>query len=222
MSAMPELKLFLVDDDDLVRRGLCDWLATIEGVTVVGDAPAAEEALEQLEKLEVDIAVLDLMLPGVSGIKLAEEISNRFPKIKSLLLSGTMTPEVVFEAFSAGACGCLPKRTEPDELKVALRHIIRNNWYLSPVVTKDVLARVDAFRSGEASSSVGLETPLSIRERELLKLIAEGHTFAEIARQFDLNPRSIERLKAKLEEKLGAHGLTDLIRVAIKLDIIQP
>jgi DNA-binding NarL/FixJ family response regulator len=140
-----------------------------------------------------------------------------------VILSGSMVPELVFEAFSCGAYGYLPKLTSPDEVKLALDNVAKSNWYLSPVVTEVVLKKAIQLRelaSGEDGK--GTEVALTDRERELLKLLAEGNTFTEIARKLDINARSVERMKSKLEEKIQATNIVDLVRKAIKLGLINP
>lgn len=217
------LNVVLVDDDDLIRRGLSHWLSSIDGIKVVGEAGNAEECLAGIEKAKPDIALIDIVLPGISGIELMRRITKSYPSVKCVILSGSMVPDLVFEAFSCGAYGYLPKLTSPDEVKLALENVAKSNWYLSPVVAEAVLKKAIQLReiaSGEDGK--GAEVALTDRERELLKLLAEGNTFTEIARKLDINARSVERMKSKLEEKIQATNIVDLVRKAIKLGLINP
>lgn len=217
------INVILVDDEDLFRRGLGDWLASLPDVTVIGEACSADEALALLENTVPDIALVDIRLPGISGISLTQKMSDLFPSVKALVLSGSSTPDLVLNAFESGAWGFLPKEISSEELSLAIRKVHAGLWYLSPHVTEDVIRSSMLLRgkAEEVAAGNGHCLSLSNRERELLKLIAEGHTFTEIAKHLSINARSVERLKAKLELKLNADNLVDLIREAIKLGLVE-
>ena len=217
-----QIEVVLVDDDALVRKGLADWLSSVLGIAVVGEASDVEGCLEVLKTVKPDIALIDIILPGISGIELVKLVSKEFPAVKCVILSGSMAPELVFDAFKCGAWGYLPKMTSVEEIRVALGNVKDGNWYLSPFIVESVLRKAMAMRAilPEFVGS-GEETPLTDREREVLKLIAEGNPFTEIARQLSINSRSVERLKDRIEEKIGAQSMVDLIRKAIKLGLIR-
>jgi DNA-binding NarL/FixJ family response regulator len=215
--------VLVVDDEELFRRGLCDWLTSLEGVDLVGQAESSESCLELIKDITPDVALIDIRLPGVSGVTLLEKLKEVSPGIKAIVLSGVNSPELVFNAFEAGASGFLPKQASSDEVSYAIHQVMEGRWYLSPLVTGDVLNAALLVRSSiqeEGQEAEGF-VPLTNRERELLKLIAEGHTFTNIAKHLSINSRSVERLKSKLEIKLNADNLVDLIREAIKLGLVE-
>lgn len=217
---MPDI--IVVEDDELVRGGLCDWLRTIPNLNVVGEASNADECLSLVESKRPHLALVDIILPGISGLELISKIGQADPSIKCVILSGTVVPERVLDAFAAGACGFLPKLTSADELKGALEDILQGKWYLSPLVTQDVVKKALQLRSAQPATPDGAtEVQLTDKERELLKLIAEGYNFTEIASHLSVSFRSVERMKHKLEEKLNAHRLVDLIRTAIRMGLIN-
>ena len=213
----------LVEDDSLVRAGLSDWLATIPAIQVLYVAGSAAEALCQFEKGPPDVALVDVLLPGVSGINLVRTVRERWPGVQSVMLTGAYEPDLVLDAFEAGARGYLPKLTSAEELSLALREVRGGRYYLSPTIAEAVLQKAQELRAtlravaGEGSATPALED----RDRELLKLIAEGRTFAEIASRLKVSSRSVERMKVRLEEKLKAHSLADLIRYAMERGLVQ-
>lgn len=221
MNASP-VRVALVDDDELVREGLLGWFETLSEVEVVGAASEASSCLELLAEHRPDVLLVDVVLPGLSGIELVRKVSETYPDVRCVMVSGSDQPELVFTALVAGASGYLPKITSAEELRLALQHVSQGRWYLSPVITRPVLQRALDQRAGESGSeSVDAFPDLSDRERELLKLISEGNTFAQIAEALDINARSVERLKNRLSEKLRANSLADLIRAAIRYGLIK-
>jgi DNA-binding NarL/FixJ family response regulator len=215
--------VLVVDDEELFRRGICDWLGSLDGVELIGQAESSEACLEMLKDISPDVALVDIRLPGVSGVTLLEKLKEERPEVKAIVLSGVNSPELVFNAFEAGASGFLPKQASSEEVSYAINQVMEGRWYLSPLVTGDVLNAALLIRSTikeEGQESEGF-IPLTNRERELLKLIAEGHTFTNIAKHLSINSRSVERLKSKLEVKLNADNLVDLIREAIKLGLVE-
>lgn len=212
----------VVDDEELFRRGLCDWLATLPEVKVVGEAENAEACLELVQRVLPDVVLVDIRLPGVSGVTLVQKLKQARPEVRALILSGSAAPDLVLDAFEAGASGFLPKEVSSDELTLALSRVVSGHWYVSPHVTAEVIGsalrmRREIREQEEDSGYVALTN----KERDLLKLIAEGNTFTEIARHLSMNSRSVERLKSRLEEKLRAKSISDLVREAIKLGLVE-
>lgn len=212
--------VLIVDDEELIRRGLGDWVATLPGVRKVVEAASADGCLLTLEKDEVDIAFIDIRLPGVSGIELVSRVRERYPTIRCVMLSGNVVPDAVCDAFQAGAVGFLSKFTSPAELQLAMQEVGKGRWYLSPLLTQSVVERVLAFR--DSSLTAGSAAELDLKERELLKLLAEGKTLSEIAKALTVSPRTVERMKSRLESKLKAETFADLIRCAIKIGLVPP
>ena len=143
-------RVLVVDDDELVRRGISDWLEA-SGLEVVGTAENANECLKLVCEVKPDIAVVDILLPGVSGIELVRQLAQEAPETKSLVLSGAATCELVFEAYEAGARGYLPKQSSSEELSYAISQVLEGKWYLSPFVAEIVLKHICDIR-GELTS----------------------------------------------------------------------
>ncbi len=213
----------LIEDDELVRAGLADWLATIPGVTVVSVAGSADEAFTQFAATLPNLALIDVLLPGVSGIELVRKIRARWPSVHCVMLSGANAPELVLDSFESGARGYLTKVTSAGDLSRAIQEVLAGRSYISPVLTGPVIEKSISMRTQIRSQ----ETPgcpqqeLTDRDRELLKLIAEGHSSTEIASRLGLSTRTIERLKGKLEEKVHAHSLADFVKRAVTLGLVS-
>ena len=220
MNELMTLRVVLVEDDGLVRAGLADWLASFHSIQIVGQYENADQALSSLSNDACDIVLVDVLLPGVTGIDLVKKLRDKFPKLTCVMLSGNLAPELVIDSFKAGACGFLPKKMSPDELQLALAEIMNGNWYLSPSITKSVISKTVAYRESLASTDSSTIGELSDRERELLRLIAEGHTFQQISDRLAISSRTVERMKSKLQEKIGADNLADLIRRAVKMNLV--
>ncbi|WKZ57119.1 MAG: response regulator transcription factor [Bdellovibrionota bacterium] len=216
------VSILIVDDEELIRRGLSDWIATLPDVEMVVEAATGDECLTALERDFVNVALVDILLPGISGIELVARIREQYPSIKCVMLSGNVVPEAVCDAFQAGAVGFLSKFTSPTELQLAMQEVMKGRWYLSPLLTRSVIEKVLAFRSSAAVTSSGNTVPMEQKERELLKLLAEGKTLSEIARALGVSPRTVERMKSKLEQKLKADTFADLVRCALKMGLVPP
>ncbi|MCB0338802.1 MAG: response regulator transcription factor [Bdellovibrionales bacterium] len=215
------MDVIIIDDDQLVRRGIADWLSSLDEVQVVGEAGNAEEALKLYEACKPRLALVDVMLPGVTGIELVKRIMKLHPYTQCAMLSGYATPDLVFDCFAAGAIGYLPKVISSEELELAFKQFRESNWYLSPFVTRMFIERSLEYRKQIKVESESASEELSDRERELLRLIASGFSFQEISRELEMSSRSVERMKSKLKDKIGANTLVDLIRKAINLGLIR-
>lgn len=218
-----ETRVIILDGEQLVRRGIAEWLEAAGQCRVVAEAENAEQCLKLEENTAADVLLVDLHIPGTSALELITQLKEGNSPLRCIVLSGAPNPELVFQAYEAGASGYLPKQSSPEELTFAIAQVMKGNWYLSSFVSDCVLKHICDLRHNLARRGDldGIDQGLTARERELLKLIAEGHTFTEIATRLSVNSRSVERLKTKLESKLGAQGITDLIREAIKLGIVQ-
>ena len=216
---MSALRLVLVDDHTLVRAGLRALLGEMPGVSVVAEAGDGREALQLIREHKPDIALLDISLPGLNGLEVAARVAKEHPATRVIILSMHGDDESVRRALTAGAAGYLLKNSDRSELEQALRTVARGNAWLSPAVTKKV---VTAFAEGARSSAQGAFEVLTPRQREVLQLIAEGHSNKEIAGRLSLSPKTVETHRTELMERLGIHGVAGLVRYAIHIGLVQP
>lgn len=216
---MSALRLVLVDDHALVRAGLRALLGEMPGVSVVAEAGDGREALQLIREHKPDIALLDISLPGLNGLEVAARVAKEHPATRVIILSMHGDDESVRRALTAGAAGYLLKNSDRSELELALRTVARGNAWLSPAVTQKV---VTAFAEGARSSAQGAFEVLTPRQREVLQLIAEGHSNKEIAGRLSLSPKTVETHRTELMERLGIHGVAGLVRYAIHIGLVQP
>ena len=216
---MSALRVVLVDDHALVRAGLCALLGEMAGVSVVAEAGDGREALQLIREHKPDIALLDISLPGLNGLEVAARVAKEHPATRVIILSMHGDDESVRRALTAGAAGYLLKNSDRSELELALRTVARGDAWLSPAVTKKV---VTAFAEGARSPAQGAFEVLTPRQREVLQLIAEGHSTKEIAGRLDLSPKTVETHRTELMERLDIHGVAGLVRYAIQVGLVQP
>jgi DNA-binding NarL/FixJ family response regulator len=204
------LRVLLAEDHALVRAGFRVLLQSLPGVQVVAEAGDGHEALRLIEDERPDVVLLDITMPRLSGIEVAARAAKQFPHLRIIMLSMHTNEEYVWEALHAGALGYLVKEANIAELKLAIEAVARGEPYLSPAVSKYVVAGY--VQRGEASQHEQL-TP---RQREILQLIAEGHTTQAIARMLNLSAKTVETHRSQLMHRLGLHDVTGLVRFAIR------
>jgi DNA-binding NarL/FixJ family response regulator len=210
------LRLFLADDHTLVRAGIRGLVSAIPGVEVVGEAGEGREALEAILRLRPDVALLDISMPGLNGLDLTARLARAAPEIRVLILSMHTSEEYVLQALRAGAAGYLLKGSEVSELPLAVQAVARGDRYLSPAVSRQVID--EYLRHAEAEPDpIDALTP---RQREILQLVAEGHTSKEVAQKLQLSSRTVEEHRRLIMERLGVHDVTGLVRVAIRMGLV--
>ena len=213
---MKPIRVLLADDHTLVRAGIRGLLANLPGVEVVGEADDGHEAVRLAETLKPDVVLLDIGMPALNGLEAAARIAKFDATIRVVILSMHMSEEYVLQALRAGAAGYLLKGSAVAELEVAVRAVARGETYLSPAVSKRV---VDDYvsRTGGAEDPLAALTP---RQREILQLVAEGHTNKEIAQRLGLSYRTIEAHRNQLMKRLDVHDLTGLVRFAVRVGLV--
>jgi len=214
---MKPLGILLVDDHALVRAGIRALLEKLEGVTVVGEASDGREALALLQELRPDVVLSDIAMQGIGGLVLTAQIFRDHPEVKVLVLSMHANEEYVVHALRAGAAGYLLKDAVVDELELALALIARDGIYLSPAISRQVLR---TYLSGPAGTPAPAD-PLTPRQRETLRLIAEGKNTKEIAHQLGLSAKTVETHRAQLMERLGIHEVAGLVKYALRTGVIE-
>ena len=212
------IQVLLVEDHTLVRAGIRSLLKGFHGVEVVAEAGNGREALPLIKKYHPDVVVMDVAMPEMNGLEATKRITKDFPRVRVIVLSMHASEEYVWQALQAGACGYLLKDASAEELEIALRAVIKGETYLSPAISKHVVSAYIRRVSGE-TGSVEVLTP---RQREVLQLIAEGHSTKEIAQKLDIGIKTVETHRAQLMERLDIHDLAGLVRYAIRIGIVRP
>lgn len=212
---MRSTRVLLADDHTLVRAGIRALLERIEQVEVVAEAGDGPRTLELIEQLRPDVVLLDLTMPGVSGFQVLKEASEKFPEVHIIVLTVHEGEEYAFHALRAGASGYLPKSAASAELKLAIEHVISGKKYLSPTIEQH------AFDVDETNPGQPALADLTPRQREVLTLIAEGHSTKDIARALSISVKTVDTHRAQLMERLDIHDVARLVRYAIKIGLVS-
>ena len=210
---MAAITVVLADDHTIVRQGLHALLAREPNVSVIGEATDGRQAIQLVAHLRPNVLVLDLMMPGVNGFKVAREIKQSSPQTRVVILSMHANEAYVLEALRAGALGYVLKESTASDLVHAIQEVVAGRLFLSPPLSEH---EIEVYRQkARIGSSTALET-LTVREREVLRLVAEGQTSAEVAGLLSISVRTVEIHPAHMMRKLGLHAQTDLVRYALK------
>jgi two-component system response regulator NreC len=213
------IRVLVVDDHTLVREGLVGLLGSQPDITVIGQAGSAIEALDELTRVQPDVVLMDVGLPGLGGLDATQEIRQRFPAVQVLIVTIHDREDYLFRALRAGAAGYVLKGAEVGDLLAAVRAAYRGEVYLFPSVTKKLVA--DYLRRSGSGDEQATYDGLSEREREILSLIAEGMTSNEIATLLVLSPHTVQSHRDHIMAKLGLHTKAALIRYAIAHGLID-
>ena len=212
-------RILLADDHVVVRRGLRLVLDAEPDLRVVAETGDGAEAVERALKDDVDLAILDITMPRMSGLRAAHELSRRRPGLRVLILSMHDSEQYLYEALRAGAAGYVLKSVADRDLVEACRAAMRGEPFLYPgavrALIRDYLERA---RAGEAVR----EDPLTPREVEIVQLIAESHTSRDIAELLTISEKTVERHRANILEKLGLRDRVELTRYAIRRGLVEP
>ena len=214
---MARTRVLLADDHKLFRAGIRALLKTVADVDIVAEAADGREALRLVATHHPDVVLLDIMMPSLNGLDAAVRIGRAFPQTRVVVLSMNADEDSVLKALRAGAVGYLVKTADPAELELAIRAVARGERFLSSAVSAHVVAaclnRIDKERTS-------LER-LTTRQREVLQLIAEGHTTKEIASKLDISTKTAEAYRAELMKALEIHDIATLTRYAIRAGLVS-
>ncbi len=209
------IRVLIVDDHAVVRSGIRLLLAQEEDIEPVGEAGTGREAIFQARSLRPDVVLMDVVMPGQSGLEVLPTLVHEHPDTKVLLLSMQDDPRYVREAFAAGARGYVLKEAADAEVVAAVREVARGGRYVNPELgARLVAADAEAERRAQ-------EDPLSEREREVLRLLALGHTNQEIARQLYISVRTAETHRAHIMQKLRLGSRAELVRYALEQGLLE-
>ncbi len=215
---MKKIKVLIADDHTLVRDGIRALLALAADIEVVGEAATGKEALEQVGELGPDVVLMDLMMPAMSGLDATRRIRREFPQTKVLALTQYDDSDYVIPVIEAGARGFITKMAAFSELASAIQAVSKGDSYLSPSAAAALVEECQ-----QKTSEDGRKDPydlLTDREREVLKLVVDGHTAREIADMLVVSPKTVEWYRTSLMNKLDIHNKTDLIKYAIRKALI--
>jgi DNA-binding NarL/FixJ family response regulator len=216
---MNRIRVLIADDHTIVRAGIRLLLQAEPDIEVVGEAGDGQEAIAQTEALRPNVVVMDIGMPGVSGLEATREIKRRWPQVQVLVLTMHRSDDYFFRMLEAGASGYVLKGADPGDLITAVRVAARGDVFLYPSMAKqlvaDYLGRVQA---GEERASYD---GLTDREREVLRLVAEGLTTPEIAEALNLSVNTVQTHRRRIMEKLNLHSRVELIKYAIRRGLIQ-
>lgn len=215
---MAQIRVILVEDHDLVRAGIRSLLASMSDVHVVAEAGDGERALELVEQYHPDVVLMDIALPGMNGLATTARLTERFPEVRVIVLSMHVNDLYVSQALQSGALGYILKNASFIELEQAVRTVARGEAYLSPPVSKHLAMDYIRRARGEPSSLEQL-TP---RQREVLKLIAEGRTTQQMAGTLGVSVKTVESHRAQLMDRLEIYDVAGLVRYAIHMGLVMP
>lgn len=211
------IRVLIADDHLLFRAGIRRILASLEDMEVVGEAADGDEAIRLTADHQPDVVLVDIAMPGLSGIETARRIRANQPRSRVIILSMHEHEQYVLGALQAGAVGYLLKNASPQELETAVRAAARGETFISPAIAKYVIE--DYVRRA------GREEPperLTRRQREILQLIAEGLTTKAIAQKLGISTKTVETHRAELMDRLGIHDVAGLVRYAIRTGLVTP
>lgn len=219
MTQPPHTRILLADDHALVRRGVRLILDGEPDLTVVAEAGDGAEAVAKAREEPVDLAVLDIAMPRMTGLQAARELSRVRPGLRILILTMYDNEQYFFEALKAGASGYVLKSVADRDLVAACRAAVRDEPFIYPgAVTTLIRSYLERARQGEPLPA----RAITEREEEILKLVAEGHTSQEIADLLFISIKTVERHRANLLQKLGMRDRLELTRYAIRAGLIEP
>ena len=208
--------LILAEDHPIVRQGIRKLLEAVPDLSIIAETGDGLEALRLVEHLKPDVAVVDLTLPGLDGLEVTRQIKKRVPRTQVAIFSMHSNEAYVVEAFRNGAMAYVLKASAIEDIVQAIRDMLAGKRFLSPTLRQH---QIDAYaRADEVIND--LYKTLTPREREVLQLVAEGYTSAQIAEKLFISPRTAETHRSNLMAKLGLHVQADLVRYAMQRGLI--
>jgi DNA-binding NarL/FixJ family response regulator len=212
-------RIAIAEDHDIIREGLKMMLTRGDEFEVVGEAGDGHEAVRMASRLQPDLILMDLTMPRMNGLEAIREILRATPSTRILVLTGHASGDHIMAALQAGAHGYILKTTSRDELMAAIRTVLAGKSFLSPGISRTV---IDGYLAGSGAS--GGSTPwdsLTQREREVLKLVAEGHTTREIAELFCLSAKTVDKHRSSMMRKLDLHNISAVTAYALEKGLVS-
>lgn len=218
---MKAIKLILVDDHQIVRDGIKSLLGDYAGIEIIGEAGDCYQLFFMLEDQQPDVLLLDISLPKMSGIEVAQKLKNNHPNIKVIMLSMHTNEDFILNALKAGAKGYLPKNTTRKELIAAIQDVNQGKEYFSAEISQIILKSY--VKKAQTGTNLDDEDAarLTRRETEVLKLVAEGKQNAEIANELFISTRTVESHRTHIMKKLELNNTVDMVKYAIRHKLIE-
>jgi DNA-binding NarL/FixJ family response regulator len=212
-------RIFIVEDHKLFREGLKSMMVRREDIDVIGEAEDGLEAIKEIRKSKPDLVLLDLSMPKIGGISVMKEVKREFPDIRILALTIHESDQYVLEAFKAGTDGYCIKDASREELMLAVDSVLEGKTYISPGISDQVM---EGFLVGrQKMKEESRWDTVTQREREVLKLLAEGHTNKEISDFLNISVKTVEKHRANLIGKLDLHNVAQLTAYAIEKGLVE-
>ena len=212
---MKSIRVLIADDHALVRAGIRALVEKIEGIVVVGEAGTGSEAMELVKELKPNLMLLDITMPDGGGFDVLDHVTKKYPDLKVIVLTVHDAGEYAIRALREGAAGFLPKSAASIELEQAIQTVIRGEVYISPETSRKTLLE---YGKGTKKELLGTLSP---RQREVLRLIAEGKTTKQIAQLLQISVKTVETHRAQLMERLDIRDVAGLVRYAISVGVIE-
>ncbi|HRE39276.1 MAG TPA: response regulator transcription factor [Chitinophagaceae bacterium] len=216
---MSKIKIAIADDYKIFREGLKVGLSADDNLEVMLEADNGEELLKGLENNSPDVIIMDLKMPIMDGMEATKEVRKKFPSIKVLVVSMYEDDKFIIHLMENGANGYLLKNAEPDEIRRSIYSVHENGYYFNDLVNKALLKKLVLKNNLKPSFNQNID--LTEREQEVLKMICEEKTAAEIAKEIFLSPRSVEGIRQRLIEKIGVRNTAGLVMFAVKNGIVD-
>lgn len=213
------IRVLLVDDHALFRAGIRSLIENFEGIEIVAEASDGREAIKACKSHRVDVVLMDIAMPQLNGLEATDRLAASSDQTRVIILSMNSNEEYILQALRSGAAGYLLKNISPGELEHAIRVVASGETYLSPAISRHVIA---AYVERVGGETIGLFDRLTPRQREVLQLIAEGNTSKEIARKLSLSTKTVEMHRSQLMTSLDIHDVAGLVRYAIRVGLITP
>ncbi len=213
-----KIRILIADDHDIVRRGLRPLIEGEWGWEVCGEAAEGRETLALAEKLKPDVVVLDVGMPELNGVDATRQIKRALPETEVLAFTGTDSEDVVHQLFAAGARGCVLKSEASEHLIPAIKALIAHQPYLDSRASRIVFA---SYLKGGLETEQTAPGGLSAREREIVQLLAEGYSNKEVATKLGTSVKTVETQRAAIMRKLSFGSFSQLVRYAVRNQIVQ-
>ena len=214
---MNPIRIVLADDHELVRAGIRTLCESLDGVTVVAEAADGNQALKLVEAHHPDVVLMDIAMKTLNGLEATAQIKREFPWVRVIILSMHAEEEYVQQALKAGAASYVLKDAAVPELEMAITAVMRGEVYLSPQISRLVVQSY-MQHAGAVEGPLGVLTP---RQREILQLIAEGHSTKDIGSWLGLSVKTVETHRVQIMERLGIHDIAGLVRFAIRVGLVS-
>ncbi len=216
---MSKVKIVVVDDHSLVREGIITMMSSVENFEIIGEAASGEEALEVIPKLNPDVILLDINMPGINGIETAKQLIANQSELKIIILSMDVTQEFISEGIKAGISGYLAKDNKKDIVIKAIETVMKGEQYFGKKVSEVIFKGFYSQSKGEKIAKQNKD--LSKREVEVLKNIASGMSNIDIADMLFISIRTVDAHRNHIMQKLGLKSTAELVKYAIKQNIIE-